>query len=102
MPRAYQIVDVWGIVFDIPVLRARHVRCDGRFFRFGFIIHGIETGQVVHETEEIRMRLRIDRGVEQRLEQVRQQLLEVLDRTVGMVDVTEGEETVRQGGAESR
>jgi hypothetical protein len=60
----YQVVDIRRIILRIPFCWIGHVSGENRSFRLRFIVHGIETSQMVHEAKQIRMRRWIDGGIE--------------------------------------
>ena len=57
--------------------------------RLGLVVHRVEAADILEELVEVGVRGRVDGGLEQRLEQTLDDVLETLDRIVHAVDVVQ-------------
>ena len=57
--------------------------------RLGLVVHRVEAADILEELVEVGVRGRVDGGLEQRLEQTLDDVLETLDRVVHAVDVVQ-------------
>ena len=82
-----EIVGVWRVVSITPLLRSGNINIKHGVLRLGLVIHRVKPDDILQKAVQLRVGGGVDGGLEQRPEQVLQNLLEAGDVVVALVDV---------------